>query len=116
MIRGVVLEKGMKGLSAPKIDGKFSLRASATGTPPTATLHLHNTTHSGTTSLCPCRRGSVIEQTRPWLVGVWSAGMIVMDDVVVSRDAILPSARGLGGPFSCLNNVSTTPHIALNAV
>jgi hypothetical protein len=35
VIRGVVLEKGMKGLSAPKIDGKFSLRASATGTPPT---------------------------------------------------------------------------------
>ncbi|KPD23162.1 acyl-CoA dehydrogenase [Idiomarina zobellii] len=30
-IRGFVLEKGMKGLSAPKIDGKFSLRASITG-------------------------------------------------------------------------------------
>lgn len=30
-IRGFVLEKGMKGLSAPKIDGKFSLRASSTG-------------------------------------------------------------------------------------
>lgn len=30
-IRGFVLEKGMKGLSAPKIEGKFSLRASATG-------------------------------------------------------------------------------------
>ncbi len=30
-IRGFVLEKGMKGLSAPKIDGKFSLRASVTG-------------------------------------------------------------------------------------
>lgn len=30
-IRGFLLEKGMKGLSAPKIDGKFSLRASATG-------------------------------------------------------------------------------------
>jgi hypothetical protein len=53
----------------------------------------------------------VTEQTRPWLVGVLSAGMIVMDDVVVSRDAILPSARGLGGPFSCLNNVSLqSPH------
>ncbi len=30
-IRGFVLEKGMKGLSAPKIEGKFSLRASCTG-------------------------------------------------------------------------------------
>lgn len=30
-IRGVVLEKGAKGLTAPKIEGKFSLRASATG-------------------------------------------------------------------------------------
>jgi len=31
VIRGFVLEKGMKGLSAPKIEGKFSLRASVTG-------------------------------------------------------------------------------------
>ena len=31
VIRGYLLEKGMKGLSAPKIEGKFSLRASATG-------------------------------------------------------------------------------------
>ena len=31
MIRGYLLEKGMKGLSAPKIEGKFSLRASTTG-------------------------------------------------------------------------------------
>jgi glutaryl-CoA dehydrogenase len=30
-IRGFILEKGMKGLSAPKIEGKFSLRASCTG-------------------------------------------------------------------------------------
>lgn len=30
-IRGFLLEKGMRGLSAPKIEGKFSLRASATG-------------------------------------------------------------------------------------
>ena len=30
-IRGFILEKGMKGLSAPKIEGKFSLRASITG-------------------------------------------------------------------------------------
>jgi len=31
IIRGFILEKGMKGLSAPKIEGKFSLRASLTG-------------------------------------------------------------------------------------
>ena len=31
VIRGFILEKGMKGLSAPKIEGKFSLRASTTG-------------------------------------------------------------------------------------
>ena len=30
-IRGFILEKGMKGLSAPKIEGKMSLRASVTG-------------------------------------------------------------------------------------
>lgn len=30
-VRGFILEKGMKGLSAPKIEGKFSLRASITG-------------------------------------------------------------------------------------
>ncbi|NQV85232.1 MAG: acyl-CoA dehydrogenase family protein, partial [Rhodospirillales bacterium] len=31
VIRGFILEKGMKGLSAPKIEGKMSLRASITG-------------------------------------------------------------------------------------
>ena len=31
VIRGFILEKGMSGLSAPKIEGKFSLRASITG-------------------------------------------------------------------------------------
>ncbi|TFH86646.1 acyl-CoA dehydrogenase [Billgrantia azerbaijanica] len=31
VIRGFLLEKGMSGLSAPKIEGKFSLRASVTG-------------------------------------------------------------------------------------
>ena len=31
VIRGFLLEKGMEGLSAPKIEGKFSLRASVTG-------------------------------------------------------------------------------------
>ena len=60
-IRGFVLEKGMKGLSAPKIEGKFSLRASVTG-------------------------------------------MIMMDNVMVPEDAMLPGVKGLRGPFSCLNN------------
>ena len=59
-IRGFVLEKGMKGLSAPKIEGKFSLRASITGE-------------------------------------------IVMDEVHVPDDALLPNANGLSGPFGCLN-------------
>ncbi len=61
IIRGFILEKGMKGLSAPKIEGKFSLRASATGE-------------------------------------------IVMDDVFVPEENLLPGVRGLRGPFSCLNN------------
>jgi glutaryl-CoA dehydrogenase len=60
VIRGFVLEKGMKGLSAPKIDGKLSLRASITGE-------------------------------------------IVLDNVEVGEDALLPNAKGLGGPFGCLN-------------
>jgi glutaryl-CoA dehydrogenase len=59
-IRGFVLEKGMKGLSAPKIEGKLSLRASITG-------------------------------------------MIVMEDVEVGEDALLPDVQGLRGPFGCLN-------------
>jgi glutaryl-CoA dehydrogenase len=59
-IRGFILEKGMKGLSAPKIAGKLSLRASTTG-------------------------------------------MIMMDNVAVGEDALLPDVQGLKGPFSCLN-------------
>lgn len=59
-IRGFVLEKGMDGLSAPKIGGKLSLRASITGE-------------------------------------------IVMKDVAVSEDALLPGVQGLKGPFGCLN-------------
>lgn len=59
-IRGFVLEKGMKGLSAPKIEGKFSLRASATGE-------------------------------------------IVMDEVFVPEENLLPNVSGLKGPFGCLN-------------
>ena len=61
VIRGFVLEKGLKGLSAPKIEGKLSLRTSITGE-------------------------------------------IVMDDVLVSEDALLPNVNGLKGPFGCLNN------------
>jgi glutaryl-CoA dehydrogenase len=61
VIRGFILERGMKGLSAPKIEGKFSLRASATGE-------------------------------------------IVMDDVFVPEENLLPGVKGLRGPFSCLNN------------
>ncbi|RSK33008.1 FAD-binding protein [Rhodovulum iodosum] len=59
-IKGFVLEKGMKGLSAPKIGGKLSLRASVTGE-------------------------------------------IVMKDVEVGEDALLPGVEGLKGPFGCLN-------------
>ena len=59
-IRGFVLDKGMQGLSAPKIEGKLSLRASITGE-------------------------------------------IVMQGVEAPEDALLPNARGLGGPFGCLN-------------
>jgi glutaryl-CoA dehydrogenase len=59
-IRGFVLEKGMKGLSAPKIGNKLSLRASITGE-------------------------------------------IVMDNVEVGEDALLPHVQGLKGPFGCLN-------------
>jgi glutaryl-CoA dehydrogenase len=61
VIRGFILEKGMAGLSAPKIEGKFSLRASITGS-------------------------------------------IMMDGVEVPEDNLLPGAKGLGGPFGCLNN------------
>jgi len=59
-IRGFVLEKGMEGLSAPKIEGKFSLRASITGE-------------------------------------------IVMDNVDVPHENLLPNVAGLAGPFGCLN-------------
>ena len=60
IIRGFVLEKGMKGLSAPKIEGKFSLRASVTGE-------------------------------------------IVMDEVFVPAENLLPNVQGLKGPMGCLN-------------
>ena len=60
VIRGFILEKGMKGLSAPKIEGKLSLRASVTGE-------------------------------------------IVMDQVLVPEENLLPNIKGLSGPFGCLN-------------
>ena len=59
-IRGFVLDKGTKGLSAPKIGGKLSLRASVTGE-------------------------------------------IVLDNVEVGEEALLPGVSGLKGPFGCLN-------------
>jgi len=59
-IRGFILEKGMKGLRAPKIEGKFSLRASVTGE-------------------------------------------IVMEEVFVPDENLLPNVSGLKGPFGCLN-------------
>jgi len=58
-VRGFILERGMKGLTAPKIDGKFSLRASPTG-------------------------------------------QIVMDEVPVPAENLLPNASGLKGPLGCL--------------
>ncbi|CAN0493214.1 unnamed protein product, partial [Discosporangium mesarthrocarpum] len=60
-IRGFILEKGMEGLSAPKIEGKLALRASITGE-------------------------------------------IVMDEVFVSEEHLMPGVEGLKGPFGCLNN------------
>lgn len=59
-IKGFILEKGMTGLSAPKIENKLSLRASITG-------------------------------------------MIMMEDVEVPEENLLPDVEGLKGPFSCLN-------------
>ncbi|MCI5076761.1 acyl-CoA dehydrogenase [Oricola sp.] len=59
-VRGFILEKGMKGLSAPKIGGKLSLRASITGE-------------------------------------------VVLDNVEVPADAMLPNVAGMSGPFGCLN-------------
>lgn len=60
-IRGFILEKDMKGLSAPKIEGKMSLRASITGG-------------------------------------------IMMDDVFVPEENVLPNAKGLKSPMMCLNS------------
>lgn len=59
-IRGFLIDRGVKGLTTPKIHGKLSLRASVTG-------------------------------------------MIVLDDVDVAEEALLPGVQGLKGPFGCLN-------------
>ena len=61
VVRGFILEKGMQGLSAPKIEGKFSLRTSVTGE-------------------------------------------IVMDDVFVPEEQLMPNVQGLKGPMGCLDN------------
>jgi glutaryl-CoA dehydrogenase len=60
VIRGFIVERGMQGFGTPKIEGKFSLRASITGE-------------------------------------------IVLDDVFVPEEHVLPGVEGLKGPFSCLN-------------
>jgi glutaryl-CoA dehydrogenase len=61
VIRGFIVERGTKGFSTPKIEGKLSLRASTTGE-------------------------------------------LVLDDAFVPEESLLPNARGLAGPFGCLNN------------
>ena len=61
VIRGFIVERGTKGFSTPKIEGKLSLRASTTGE-------------------------------------------IVLDDAFVPEESLLPNAKGLAGPFGCLNN------------
>jgi glutaryl-CoA dehydrogenase len=60
VIRGFIVERGFKGFSTPKIEGKMSLRPSITGE-------------------------------------------IVLDDVFVPEENLLPNVKGLRGPFSCLN-------------
>jgi len=59
-IRGFIVERGMPGFETPKIEGKFSLRASVTGE-------------------------------------------IVLNEVEVPEENLLPNAKGLSGPFGCLN-------------
>ncbi len=60
VIRGFLIERGTKGFSTPKIEGKLSLRASITGE-------------------------------------------VVLDGALVPEENLLPNAKGLGGPFGCLN-------------
>jgi glutaryl-CoA dehydrogenase len=60
VIRGFIVERGTKGFSTPKIEGKLSLRASVTGE-------------------------------------------VVLDHALVPEENLLPNAKGLAGPFGCLN-------------
>jgi glutaryl-CoA dehydrogenase len=60
VIRGFIVERGTKGFSTPKIEGKLSLRASVTGE-------------------------------------------VVLENAFVPEENLLPNAKGLGGPFGCLN-------------
>jgi glutaryl-CoA dehydrogenase len=60
VIRGFLIERGTKGFSTPKIEGKLSLRASTTGE-------------------------------------------IVLEGALVGEENMLPNAKGLAGPFGCLN-------------
>jgi glutaryl-CoA dehydrogenase len=60
VIRGFLVDRGTKGFSTPKIEGKLSLRASITGE-------------------------------------------VVLDGAFVPEENLLPNAKGLGGPFGCLN-------------
>jgi glutaryl-CoA dehydrogenase len=60
VIRGFIVERGTKGFSTPKIEGKLSLRASV-------------------------------------------SGEVVLDNAVVAEANLLPNAKGLAGPFGCLN-------------
>ena len=59
-IRGFIVERGAPGFSTPKIEGKFSLRASITG-------------------------------------------QVALQDVHIAAENLLPGAKGLSGPFGCLN-------------
>ncbi len=60
VIRGFIVERGTAGFETPKIEGKFSMRASVTGE-------------------------------------------IVLRDVEIPEENLLPNVKGLGGPFGCLN-------------
>jgi len=60
-VKGFLVERGMKGLETPKIEGKFSLRASPTG-------------------------------------------MIMMDNVRIPKENVLPDVSSMKGPFTCLNS------------
>ena len=104
-IRGFILEKGMKGLTAPKIEGKFSLRASHTGK-----IFFYNLLFCLILG-CFSLFSQKVSAKSPKLNIAGSdlkissyTGMIFMDDVVVPEENMLPAVHGLKGPFSCLNN------------